>query len=66
MCPGFGPSPRVRIRGSVSTPTEQRTRLTGHHETYGDLTVDRYLEIALRHDRDHLLGLERLAGELTR
>jgi len=45
---------------------EQRTRLTGRHDRYGDLTVDRYLEIALKHDRDHLSGLERLAGELTR
>jgi hypothetical protein len=45
---------------------DQRARLTGRHERYGELTVDRYLEIALRHDRDHLSGLERLAGELTR
>ena len=40
--------------------------LTGHHERYGKVTVDRYLEIALQHDRDHLRGLERLAGEVTR
>ena len=45
---------------------DQRTRLIGHHEQYGNVTVDRYLEIALKHDRDHLSGLERLAGELTR
>jgi DinB superfamily len=45
---------------------DQRTSLTGRHERYGDVTVDRYLEIALEHDRDHLRGLERLAGELTR
>ena len=45
---------------------DQRTALTGRHERYGDVTVDRYLEIALAHDRDHLRGLERLAGELTR
>jgi len=43
----------------------QRT-LTGHHDRYGAVTVDRYLEIALEHDRDHLRGLERLAGEVTR
>jgi len=43
----------------------QRT-LTGQHERYGDVTVDRYLEIALEHDRDHLRSLERLAGEVTR
>ena len=45
---------------------DQRTKLTGHHETYGEVTVDRYLEIALQHDRDHLVGLEQLAGRLTR
>jgi DinB superfamily len=58
---------RTLLIGFVRTLDEgQRTSLTGHHETYGEVTVDRYLEIALRHDRDHLLGLERLAGELTR
>jgi hypothetical protein len=58
---------RTMLLGFVRTlEEEQRTKLTGHHETYGDVTVDRYLEIALRHDRDHLGGLERLAGELTR
>jgi hypothetical protein len=45
---------------------DQRSVLAGRHERYGEVTVDRYLEIALEHDRDHLRGLERLAGELTR
>ena len=58
---------RLMLMGYVRTlDEEQRTRLTGRHDRYGDLTVDRYLEIALKHDRDHLSGLERLAGELTR
>jgi DinB superfamily len=58
---------RLMLIGYVRTlDEEQRTRLTGRHERYGNLTVDRYLEIALKHDRDHLSGLERLAGELTR
>jgi DinB family protein len=58
---------RTMLLGFVRTlDEEQRTTLTGRHETFGEVTVDRYLEIALRHDRDHLLGLERLAGELTR
>jgi DinB superfamily len=58
---------RLMMIGYVKTlDEEQRTRRTGRHVKYGDVTVDRYLEIALRHDRDHLLGLERLAGELTR
>ena len=43
----------------------ERARI-GHHERYGAISVDRYLEIALQHDRDHLAGLERVAGELTR
>jgi hypothetical protein len=58
---------RTMLVGFVRTlEEEQRTKLTGHHEAHGKVTVDRYLEMALRHDRDHLLGLERLAGELTR
>ena len=58
---------RSMLLGFVRTLDEdQRTKLTGVHETFGEVTVDHYLQIALRHDRDHLLGLERLAGELTR
>ena len=58
---------RLMLIGYVKTlDADQRTALTGRHERYGDVTVDRYLEIALAHDRDHLRGLERLAGELTR
>ena len=58
---------RTMLVGYVRTLDEaQRTELAGHHEHFGRVTVDGYLEIALNHDRDHLLGLERLAGELTR
>ena len=58
---------RMMLVGYVRTLDEpQRTELAGHHEQFGRVTVDRYLEIALKHDRDHLRGLERLAGELTR
>jgi DinB superfamily len=58
---------RMMLVGYVRTLDEsQRKKLTGHHERYGELTVDRYLEIALKHDRDHLRGLERVAGQLTR
>ena len=58
---------RVMLMGYVKTLDEnQRTELAGQHEKSGRVTVDRYLEIALKHDRDHLSGLERLAGELTR
>lgn len=44
---------------------EERARV-GYHDRYGEVSVDGYLEVALAHDRDHLAGLERVAGELTR
>ena len=58
---------RLMLIGYVGTlDASQRTELAGHHEQFGRVTVDRYLEIALKHDQDHLRGLERLAGQLTR
>ncbi len=58
---------RLMLIGFVRTlEPDQRTGLTGRHERYGDVTVDRYLEIALEHDRDHLQGLESLSDRLTR
>jgi hypothetical protein len=50
------------VRG-LSHEARQRT---GVHATYGEISVDEYLRIALEHDRDHLGALERLAGELAR
>ncbi len=57
---------RSRILDFVRGLSEEQRARTGHHETYGDITVDRYLQIALDHDRDHLRGLERVASELAR
>jgi hypothetical protein len=57
---------RLMLLGYVKTLDGEQRALTGRHERYGEVTVDRYLEIALEHDRDHLRGLERLAGQLTR
>ena len=57
---------RERLIDFVRSLDEEQRSLTGQHERYGAVTVDRYLEIALEHDRDHLRGLERLAGQLTR
>ena len=57
---------RSRLLDFVRDLTAEERDRTGHHRTYGDVSVDRYLEIALEHDRDHLLGLERIAGELAR
>ncbi len=58
---------RLMLVGFVRTlGEEQRRGLAGRHERYGEVTVDRYLEIALEHDQDHLRELERLAGASTR
>ncbi len=57
---------RQNVIDYVRTLDAHQRGLTGHHAKYGDLTVDRYLQIALDHDRNHLRGLERLAGHLTR
>ncbi len=59
-------STRERLIDFVKSLDGAQRTLTGRHERYGEVTVDRYLEIALEHDQDHLRGLERLAGELTR
>ena len=57
---------RGRLLDFVRGLTDEERARTGHHEQYGDITVDRYLRIALDHDRDHLRGLERVASELAR
>src|SRR5258706_13275994 len=57
---------RGRILDFVPGLSAEDAAPTGPHETYGDITVDRYLQIALDHDRDHLRGLERVASELAR
>lgn len=57
---------RARIIEFVKGLSDEQLRMTGRHERYGEVTVERYLEIALEHDREHLKGLERLAGEPIR
>ena len=57
---------RRRLVDFVRDLTAEERARAGQHQTFGEITVDRYLEIALEHDRDHLLGLERIAGELAR
>ncbi len=57
---------RARIIEFVKGLTDEQLQMTGHHERYGEVTIERYLEIALEHDREHLRGLERLAGEPIR
>lgn len=57
---------RARLVEFVRGLSPDHRRRTGTHETYGEITVDAYLRVALEHDRDHLGALERLAGELAR
>ncbi len=57
---------RVRLVEFVRGLSPGERQRTGTHATYGQVTVDGYLQVALEHDRDHLGALERLAGELAR
>jgi DinB superfamily len=57
---------RARLLDYVRGLSDEERARTGTHERYGEISVDRYLEIALEHDREHLLGLEHVAGELAR
>ncbi len=57
---------RQRLVDYVRELSAEERQGVGVHATYGEITVDSYLEIALDHDRDHLRSLERLAGSLAR
>jgi len=57
---------RSRLLDFVRRLTPSELARTGVHERYGEISVDRYLEIALDHDREHLRGLEAVAGSLAR
>ena len=57
---------RSRLVDYVRGLTGEQRGGVGIHTTYGEITVDQYLQIAIEHDRDHLGALERLAGELAR
>ena len=57
---------RARLLDFVRGLSDEERARTGTHERYGEISVDRYLKIALEHDREHLLGLEHVAGELAR
>ena len=70
----------ITLEAALTEWTETRERLVeflrglsddqrkgvGIHATFGEISVDDYLRIALEHDRDHLGALEKLAGELAR
>jgi hypothetical protein len=57
---------RGRVLDFVRALSEEERARVGVHERYGEVSVDRYLEIALDHDRSHLRDVERVAGGLPR
>lgn len=57
---------RERLLEFVRGLSDEELERVGMHQRYGEISARRYLEIALDHDRDHLRGLEKVAGELAR
>ncbi|OLC67578.1 MAG: hypothetical protein AUI42_08645 [Actinobacteria bacterium 13_1_40CM_2_65_8] len=57
---------RARLIDFVRGLSEEERARVGIHKKFGELTVDGYLRIALEHDQDHLVSLERLATEAAR
>ena len=57
---------RTRLLDFVRGLSEEQRAHVGVHERYGEISVERYLQVALDHDRGHLRDVERLAGELAR
>lgn len=48
---------RKRIIDYVASLTPEQLALTGKHDAYGEITIGRYLQIAIDHDREHLKDL---------
>lgn len=57
---------RERLLEFVRGLSDEELARVGVHQRYGEISVGRYLEIALDHDREHLSGLERVAGARAR
>jgi hypothetical protein len=57
---------RARLCGFVSDLSDEELNRVGMHDAFGEITIERYLEIALEHDRDHLEALEQSASGLGR
>ena len=51
---------RQEIIDFVSNLSEKQFSLTGIHETFGTLTVQRVLELMLDHDQEHIRDLEKV------
>jgi hypothetical protein len=50
---------RQAVRDVAAGLSPEQQRFTGRHQTFGELTIQRYLEIDLEHDQGHLRDLER-------
>jgi hypothetical protein len=50
---------RQAVRDLALGLSPEQRRFTGWHQTFGELTIERYLEIDLEHDQGHLGDLER-------
>jgi hypothetical protein len=50
---------RQAVRDVALGLSREQQHFTGQHQTFGELTVERYLEIDLEHDQGHLRDLER-------
>ena len=50
---------RQAVRDLALGLSRKQQHFTGQHQTFGELTVERYLEIDLEHDQGHLRDLER-------
>lgn len=48
---------RKRIIDFVASLTGEQLAQTGKHDAYGEITIGRYLQIAVDHDREHLKDL---------
>ncbi len=57
---------RARLCGFVRELSREELNRVGLHDEFGEITIERYLEIALEHDRDHLEALEQSASGLAR
>ncbi len=50
---------RQAVREVALGLSPEQQHFTGRHRTFGELTIQRYLEIDLEHDQGHLCDLER-------
>lgn len=57
---------RARLCGFVRDLSPEELNRVGQHDEFGEITIERYLEIALEHDRDHLEALEQSESGLAR